>query len=373
MNTYHTYEHKYRLDNIFRNTIPKKKIEVVEGFEDIVRNYGQLLTDVSLRHSEESINLLTEFCVGGRLRNLSIWHTPINDSGIITRSKAMLGELKSLALRCEISDANLGRLLAMCSQLENLSIEIFPSNTMQPLLNMTSKIVKTMSLNCHGKIDRSDLIQLFTKFPILRLFRFTDQINNSFVNFDIIGQMLPNLEKIFVPSEYIDQVIAMKSIKYLNIDLHIEHLSEVNNYLTKSSGLQYLTVMPESHRDWDNLQGMHFVGLIEAICTCTSLQSLELLEMPKISQNVWKLAESLPLLEHLTFSDTGDCDWLEFIEKATRLKRMWLDIKPDLIDFTEKVRLIVGRREQNHRQLRIHFSRPRGTTLMFFWISRNYT
>lgn len=165
--------------------------------------------------------------------------------------------------------------------------------------------------------------------------------------------MLPNLEKIHIYSEYISHVIALESLEFLEIILRNEHLSEVINYLTMSSGLQTLALYVDSHTQ----ERLPHDALIEAICTCTSLHSISLSNMPDISRNIIEFAESLPLLNifqlQFSYPSPNGCDWLVFVEKAKRLELLGIELKPVPIDFAEKVRLIVGRRELSHRQLSI--------------------
>lgn len=275
----------------------------------------------------------------------------------------MLTQLKTLHMSsCQLTDENLGQLLAMCPQLETLSLDYM--NTMKPLLEMTSAKMKAIRLFSFANIDRSTLIQLLTKYPNLRRFECSEHNKAVFSHRDIICKMLPNLEQLSVNSHDICHVSALKQLKKLHITLHIDHLAEVNRYLTMSIGIRSLTVRCKS-------QGGHqYDGLIEAICTCTSLQELTLYGVPDVLRNVVKFAESLPLLRSFVLqasgSGIGDYEWqqnlwLEFVEKSKRLEMLWAIDNfgnyerehPNLNDFSEKLRNIVRSREQNHRRLRI--------------------
>lgn len=114
-----------RLDPAFRKAIIKRKLPAYGGMDNFVQNYGRQITDVKVYDNVEKINLLAEFCVEGRLRELELVSVSIADAGIITRSKAILSGVAFLDIEiCEISDDNLGYLLAMCPQLENLRLSV---------------------------------------------------------------------------------------------------------------------------------------------------------------------------------------------------------------------------------------------------------
>lgn len=361
------FDHKYRLDLIFRKMLTTGNWRVnsrMENFEGIVQNYGPQLTRVCVNTNNlELMNLLADFCIEGKLNCLEFHSLHNIDPVTITRSKTMLAQLKTLHMSsCEISDKNLGRLLAMCPQLETLSFEHM--STMGPLLEMTSTTIKAIRLFGFTNIDRSTLIQLLGKYPNLRRFECSEHNKVIFPHRDIICKMLPNLEQLSVDSHDICHVIDLKQLKKLHITLHIDHLAEVNNYLTMSTGIHSLTIRCKSQ------SGQQFDGLIEAICTCASIKELTLYGVPDVLKSVVKLAESLPLLRSFVLqasgSGIGDCDWqqslwLEFVAKSKRLEMLWaIDNfgnyereRPNLTDFSEKLRSIVQRREQSHRRLRI--------------------
>lgn len=360
-----------RLRPIFRNTLIKGRFRVnssTEDFENIVHDFGAQLTHVSVGYNVEWINLLSEFCLEGKLQSLELTSVSITDPGMITRLKTMLSQLMSLKMvRCEISDANLGRLLGMCPQLETLLFETLP-NSLAPLLRMTSTNMKSISLYDCANIDRSTLIQLLTKYPNLRRFYCYDFHNDTFPYNDVICQMLSKLEQHNVDSDGIGHAIALNELKDLTINLHIDHLAEVNSYLSMSPGLNFLKI------ECDFQGGQQLDGLIDAICLCTSLQKLTLeLRGSDVLQKVMKFAESLPSLRsiYLNTSSRGDSKWhqklwLEFIEKAKQLvciraadnTQSFERECPDLTDFTENLRNIVRGREQNQRELKINLVFP---------------
>lgn len=359
-------KHEDRLDAVFRNAISKGKFKVfsnMENFESIVFNYGPQLSHVAVSSDLEWINLMAEFCAQGKLHTMHLAGIPTFDAGTstITRSKAMLSQLKILSIvSCQISDINLGRLLAMCPQLEKFVIQFTRRNTMTSLAEMASPNLKSITLVSLGEIERSTLTQFLTRYPNLREFeiQFNYQLNP---HMDIICEMLPNLEQIRVNSVDIGPVITLKHLKDLNISLHIDHLAEVNNYFAMSSGLQCLAIY------CDALHGQQFDGLIEAICTCPTLQNLSFeVRGPDILENVIKFADSLPSLRSFVLHTTGTYNsdwqqelWLKFIEKANKLVKLqvfdrygvYSRLSRNQTEFAEKLRAIVGRREQSHRQL----------------------
>lgn len=370
------FEHRLDLDPVLRNTLMKGKFYMdswLPNFENVVVDYGSQLTNVIILDDVELITLLSDFCIEGRLRKLQLFRISITDSGIIARSKAMLSQLTSLKLfNCGINDDNLGHLLAMCPNLEFLLLEYAENNTLKPFLEITSKTMKSIRLNISPFIDRSTLITLLDKHPKLRRFECAQYYGNlplylripTFQHSDIICMMMPELEETGVQSEDIGHLVSLEELKKLRINLNIDHLADVNNYLEMSSRLQFLTIICDFQ--WDDEQ---FDGLIDAICTCTTLLNLSLnLRGPNILTDLIKLAKCLPLLESLKLqtSVTGDSEreqiiLLEFTANAKRLTRLWvIDNQrdqeagnPNLTDFTDELRDIVGRREQIYRKLNV--------------------
>lgn len=243
------FERKHCLDPIFRTTLNNKDFYADPGSEysiEILQNYGPLLTDVWI-NGNVLFNTLAEFCVEGRLQKLELTHTLITDANMINRSNAMLTGLKSLQLTaCETNDDILERLLAMCPNLETLSFEYLHGYTIKPLLNVTLVNIKSISLQADPPyIEKSRMIQLLTKYPYLRRFDYFENFD-AISHCDVVCQMLPNLEEIWVKSDDIGHVTALKHLKKLEIDLHIDHLAEVNNYLKMSSGLHSLEITSET-------------------------------------------------------------------------------------------------------------------------------
>lgn len=180
------FDFRHEIDTVLRNTLIKGKrceLNLMEGFEGFVQEYGPQLSAVSVDTNAEWINLLADFCVEGKLHSLELTRVSITDSGLITRSKTMLSEVVSLKIMyCEISDENLGRLLAMCPQLETMEISQ-PHNTFNPFLKIVSTNMKSILTIDHPIIDRSTLIQLLAKHPKLREFGYCDFPDS---NIDII-------------------------------------------------------------------------------------------------------------------------------------------------------------------------------------------
>lgn len=334
------------------------------NFEEIVQNYGPLLTNVDV-FDDVSLNLLAEYCVEGRLRLLNIFRMHINDLGLINRSKAMLSQMVALRIQqCEISDEHLGRLLALCPQLTNLlyfdSVSRHTLQPLRPFLKLTSENMKSMKIHFNSmnkaRIQQAAVVQLFTKYPNLTA------CNVSNMYQDILCTMLPKTEWLHISSENIGRAVALTELKCLIItDLHIAHIVEVNNFLTMSSGLLYLEICCKS--------GQQIDSLLKAISTCTSIKKLVLtLEGPFILGDLVGLAESLPLLYtfHLEMSGTGHSNWpqniwLEFIDKAKKLTGLKIsdkdgdDTRPDFTEFTEQLSVIIGRREQNDRRFQFFY------------------
>lgn len=104
--------------------------------------YGSHLFNVCI-FSDIEMNSLAEICPPGGLSSLEL--LSINfDEEMISRSRAMLSQLKSLDVgESRISDQNLGRLLAICPQLESLHLSA-TGESMSPLLSITSKNMKTI-------------------------------------------------------------------------------------------------------------------------------------------------------------------------------------------------------------------------------------
>lgn len=311
-----------RLDSTFRNTIIKGNFRVssrMDNFEELVQNYGSYISEVDIIAGDQWINLLAEFCVEGRLCRLRVFVMPITDSGMITRSKAMLSGLKSLVIdACEINDDNLGRLLALCPQLENLSLCDMPNNTLKPLLKMTSKNMKSICLDgfTNNNRQRSTMIQFLTKYRSLRHFKYYLSGSWKMPYIDIVCKMLPNLDQLLLSSDNIGPLLmARKQLKNLQIQLRIYNFASVNKLLSMSRRLHTLAINLESQ------SYPQFDSLIDAICTCTTLQKLDLdLGGSNLSGYVVKLAESLPFLRSfdLLITDPGDRHSRHIIETNTR-------------------------------------------------------
>lgn len=350
-----------RLDPIFRNALIKGNAcatSDMENFEEIVQNYGPQLAFVDVSDNVD-LNLLAEYCVEGRLRHLRMFEMSINDLGLINRSKAMLSQLELLHIsECEISDGHLGRLLALCPQLKTLLYfdgVSGHSHTLQPLFQLTSETMTSLHIHFNSmnkvRIEQATVVQLLTKYPNLTECDISDMYQ------DIICRMLPKTKLLHISSENIGRAVALTELKSLIIkDLHIAHIIEVNNFLTMSSGLSYLNISCKS--------GQQIDSLLKAISTCTSMKRLELnLEGPFILGDLVGLAESLPLLRtfYLQVSGTGHSIWqqniwLQFVDKAKKLSGLRIleqdrvARRPNFTEFTEQLRVIIGRREQNDRR-----------------------
>lgn len=355
------------LEPIFQVTLVKgnRKVDsvLVDNFENIVQNYGSHLTNVRVSSNVEFFHTMAEYCVEGRLCELELSSVPITGHDLNTQCKAMLSQLKVLwVFYCEISDENLGRLLAMCPQLETLMVHSNSYNvTLKPFLHLTSINMKTICLINNTKIDRRTLIQLLIRQPNLQKFYCGRTYRTQNSHYDIVSKMLPNLKVLDFSSGDIGHVITLKQLTHIRIEPAIDHLAEVNNYLTMSTGLQSLHIHCETMCDHQ------FNDLIDAIGTCTSLQTLELRQQGVAdgSKSMAKLAETLSSLQILRvhqWNSTSEWQhdfWLEFVEKARKLERLVIyrgdqNGIPNFADFIKKLCDIVRRRDQNDRRLDIY-------------------
>lgn len=373
-----------RFDPIIRRSFNGRSVCISNRDSSFIENYGRSLTKVYTRDiSVGVLELMARYCTEGNLRSMYISHRISNDEfNTISGSILMLSHLKTLFLsNCD--DSHLGRILAVCPELEELKIWRNSSDTLAPLLRISSKNMKTLILKCHLFNQRNTFVQILAKTPNLRTLQLDTLGTPTSIPVENIANSLPNLESLVISTSFkcngFGYLAGLKHLKRLSICFREDNLTEFIDYLEAAAvqnTLEELLIFNQWNMEYDNDT---FDALINAICECKTIRKLTFRFMPiRLNgiETAVKLAENLPLLQQFCVVSYDGPDvffpqlwqWketLEFIQKAKKLQVLNLialdnfDIERYAKDFQEaiffeNVGRIVERRERNEQKLAIN-------------------
>lgn len=243
-----------------------------------------------LINDADLISTLAESSADGGLRYLRIDVETITYDELAPLIPNVLCNLTSLSIvyNREFTEENLGRLLALCPQLEKLKLMSTHYNEipLAPILQTPSTSLKTIKIDACSSIDRPTLTQLFAKHPNLCELDIAGRlVDATSVPYDIISEMLPNLKmvhfnlildrKTVADSNGMSHLLSLKHLKELLISVRLRDMPEFCNYLSMAEGLHTLTVgfLFECEEQ--------FGCFINAICSCESLRKLYILHEEK--------------------------------------------------------------------------------------------
>lgn len=354
-----------QLDSLVQSIVIKRKVldfrdlkykyqNWMAKFNCILAEYGGELAYLKMDGYATALNhqclddvafgMVKKWCSKGYLKSLTLEAMEIGQNFIAGADQVVLGNLKSLTIEyCRVSEDDLGALLAKCPALDQLKLRRYDiedhPHSLAPLMRIASPNLQALMLAYSvTSVDELSLRMLFASQPNLKRFEYEEseeiQPNDDTIPiYDVVSKMLPMLRelKILLATHKnlngISNLSALEHIRELNISVHNYQRREFIVYLYKVASIGVLTTLNIYGRDW----GEGFNGMVMAICHIKSLRKLTLSHMHKVSGQLVRFAESLPLLEYFGIDDLHNlsCNFnkdllLRFIANAPKVCRVKL-------------------------------------------------